>query len=49
VGLATGLAIGTRTGGIITHCYLICAMVLCAVEALALSGRAARPGAGQSP
>ena len=43
VGLATGLAIGTRTGGIITHCYLICAMVLCAVEALALSGRAARP------
>jgi hypothetical protein len=42
-GLATGLAIATRTGGIITHGYLMGAMVLCAVEALALRGRAARP------
>jgi hypothetical protein len=39
-GLATGLAIGTRTGGIITHAYLVSAMVLCGLEALALSGRA---------
>jgi hypothetical protein len=42
-GLTTGLAIATRTGGIITHGYLIGAMSLCAVEALALSGRAAWP------
>jgi len=41
-GLATGLAIGTRTGGIITHAYLVGAMALCGVEALALNGRAAR-------
>src|SRR5215468_3316712 len=41
-GLATGLAIGTRTGGIITHAYLVGAMALCAVEALTLNGRAAR-------
>src|SRR6266849_10875089 len=41
-GLATGLAVGTRTGGIITHAYLVGAMALCALEALALSGRAAR-------
>jgi hypothetical protein len=32
VGLLTGLAIGTRTGGIITHAYLLGAMILCAVE-----------------
>src|SRR5260370_31200774 len=41
-GLATGLAIGTRTGGIITHAYLVGAMGLCGLEALALNGRAAR-------
>jgi hypothetical protein len=41
-GLATGLAIATRTGGIITHGYLVGAMLLCAVEALALRGPAAR-------
>lgn len=38
-GLFTGLAIGTRTGGIITHAYLLGAMVLCALEALADGGR----------
>jgi hypothetical protein len=31
-GLLTGLAIGTRTGGIITHAYLFTAMALCVVE-----------------
>lgn len=41
-GLATGLAMATRTGGIITHAYLIGAMTLGAIEALALSGRDAR-------
>jgi hypothetical protein len=41
-GLATGLAIGTRTGGIITHAYLVGAMALCALEALTLNGRASR-------
>ena len=41
-GLATGLAIGTRTGGIITHAYLFGAMALCGLEAVALNGRAAR-------
>jgi len=40
-GLATGLAIGTRTGGVITHAYLVGAMALCGLEALALNGRAA--------
>jgi len=38
-GLMTGLAIGTRTGGIITHAYLFGAMVLCAVEFAANHGR----------
>ena len=42
-GLTTGLAIATRTGGIITHAYLIGAMFLCALEALILNGRGARP------
>ena len=32
VGLATGLAIATRTGGIITHAYLIGAMLLSTLE-----------------
>jgi hypothetical protein len=41
-GLATGLAIATRTGGIITHAYLVGAMALCGLEACALNGRAAR-------
>jgi hypothetical protein len=42
-GVATGLAIATRTGGIITHAYLIGAMSLCGLEVLVLDGRAARP------
>src|SRR5215813_14004547 len=41
-GLATGLAIATRTGGIITHAYLIGAMALCGLEAILSSGAAAR-------
>ncbi len=41
-GLATGLAIATRTGGIITHAYLVLAMGLCGLEALLLLGAAAR-------
>lgn len=41
-GLATGLAIATRTGGIISHAYLVGAMALCGIEALALHGRKAR-------
>ena len=32
VGLLTGLAIATRTGGIITHAYLFGAMLLCVAE-----------------
>jgi hypothetical protein len=39
VGLLTGLAIATRTGGIITHAYLLGAMVLCAAEVFARQGR----------
>src|SRR5579883_384539 len=46
-GIATGLAIATRTGGIITHAYLIAAMTLCMVEAVASHGRAARRALGQ--
>ncbi len=38
-GLLTGLAIATRTGGIITHAYLFGAMVLCAAEVFAGDGR----------
>jgi len=38
-GLATGLAIATRTGGIITHAYLLGALGLCAVGLFAESGR----------
>ena len=37
-GLLTGLAIATRTGGIITHVYLFVAMVFCAVELAAVRG-----------
>lgn len=39
VGVTTGLAIATRTGGIITHVYLMCALVLCAAEFFAVNGR----------
>ncbi len=38
-GLLTGLAIGTRTGGIITHAYLLGAMILCAAEFFGDHGR----------
>lgn len=38
-GLLTGLAIATRTGGIITHTYLLGAMVLCAAEFFVDHGR----------
>lgn len=38
-GLLTGLAIGTRTGGIISHAYLLGAMILCAVEFFGNHGR----------
>jgi hypothetical protein len=41
-GIAMGLAIATRTGGIITHAYLIGAMVLCGVDAVLSTGSAAR-------
>jgi hypothetical protein len=41
-GLLTGLAMATRTGGIITHAYLLGAMGLCALEALIQNGRQAR-------
>jgi hypothetical protein len=39
VGLLTGLAIATRTGGIITHAYLLAGLLLCAVEFFAAHGR----------
>ena len=39
VGLLTGLAIATRTGGIITHAYLLGAMILCGAEFWARHGR----------
>jgi hypothetical protein len=41
-GMTIGLAIATRTGGIINHIYLIGMMALCAGEALALAGSGAR-------
>jgi hypothetical protein len=41
-GVAMGLAVATRTGGIITHAYLIGAMTLCALEAFASGAPAAR-------
>src|SRR5215475_3420491 len=40
-GLLTGLAIATRSLGLITHVYLAGAMILCALEALMRDGRAA--------
>jgi hypothetical protein len=39
VGLLTGLAIATRTGGIITHAYLLAGLLLCAVEFFAAHRR----------
>src|SRR5712675_2539877 len=39
-GLVTGLAIATRSGGVITHAYLVGGMSLCALEALLRHGRA---------
>lgn len=41
-GIFTGLAIATRPGGIITHVYLIGAMILCGLEAYVGGGRLAR-------
>jgi hypothetical protein len=43
VGLLTGLAIATRTGGIITHAYLLAGLLLCAVEFFAVHGRLTLP------
>jgi hypothetical protein len=40
-GLLTGLAIATRSSGLITHAYLIGAMTLCALEALLRGGHSA--------
>jgi hypothetical protein len=42
-GLLTGLAIATRSSGLITHVYLMGAMILCALEALVRGGRSAGP------
>jgi hypothetical protein len=39
-GLLTGLAIATRSSGVITHVYLIGAMVLAAVDAILSAGKA---------
>src|SRR5262249_2172554 len=41
-GLLTGLAIATRSSGLITHVYLVGAMILCALEAVMRDGRTAR-------
>jgi hypothetical protein len=38
-GLLSGLAIATRTGGMITHAYLLGALLLCAAEVFAKQGR----------
>jgi hypothetical protein len=38
-GLLSGLAIATRTGGIITHAYLLGALLLCAAEVFAKEGQ----------
>jgi hypothetical protein len=42
-GLLTGLALATRTGGIIAHAYLLGAMALCALEAVVRKRHAAAP------
>ena len=39
VGLTSGLAVATRTGGLITQVYLTGALVLCAARFFALNGR----------
>jgi hypothetical protein len=41
-GLLSGLAIATRTGGIITHVYLLGALLLCAAEVVATGSRLTR-------
>src|ERR671934_2347319 len=41
-GLLSGLAIATRTGGIITHAYLLGALILCAAEVVATGNRLTR-------
>jgi hypothetical protein len=41
-GLLTGLAIATRASGIITHIYLVGAMVLCGIEAVLTQGSPTR-------
>jgi hypothetical protein len=41
-GLLSGLAIATRTGGIITHAYLLGALLLCAAEVVATGSRLTR-------
>jgi hypothetical protein len=41
-GVAMGLAVATRTGGIITHAYLFGAMALCGLDAAMSGGTAAR-------
>src|SRR5438046_10755094 len=41
-GMAIGLAIATRTGGIINYVYLISMMALCAIEAVMLTASVAR-------
>jgi hypothetical protein len=38
-GVLSGLAIATRTGGIISHAYLLGALLLCALELFCLQGR----------
>ncbi len=38
-GLLSGLAIATRTGGIITHAYVLGALLLCAAEVVATGSR----------
>jgi hypothetical protein len=40
-GILTGLAIATRSSGLITHAYLIGAMTLCALEAIVTTGTGA--------
>jgi hypothetical protein len=41
-GLLSGLAIATRTGGVITHAYLLGALLLCAAEVFVKEGQLAR-------
>src|SRR5262249_33248863 len=42
-GLLTGLAMATPSSGLITHVYLIGAMILCGLEAIMRDGRSAGP------